>query len=509
MEALLTETAVSWVFSQASTGDELMGNDEKLRGLKKGRASRLAGFAGLATSVAGNALRAAGALAKTGSVQKAGEELHRRTAENLAASLGDMKGLPMKVGQMLSYIDEFVPSKHRALYRETLSKLQSKTRPMDWESIEGTLVTSLGHPVDQVFAEFNKEPIAAASIGQVYEARLHDGMKVAVKVQYPGIAEAIANDLNNVGSIMKPLLAVIPKVSVDAAATDLQERLLSECDYVSEAQAQEHFYGLYEYDEKIVIPKVIHELSSPQVLVTEFIDGLTFQELFEQRTAEQRSEVGATIHRFVYQSLYKHGVLNTDPHPGNYIFLDDGRVAFLDFGSVQFYSESLRKAFCELTMATIHGVRGQNLRSLVDATFGIPAHVELDEAFWLVAEDFIHLCAEPTCAAQPYTYDPSLVRRISAKTAEIRTMLMQRTLKTGIWTPTQKGMVFMYRINFGLNSLLAELGACGNWQAHAQTACAVGTRYINHSFSEPTSELSSSVIHSMASIDALQSEQIP
>ena len=457
-----------------------MGKKEKLRGLKKGRAGRLAGIAGMAGSVAGNAMRAAGALATTGSVHKASEELHRRTAAKLAESLGDMKGLPMKVGQLLSYVDEFVPAKHRSLYRETLSSLQAQTRPLDWEAIEGTLVASMGHSIEDVFAEFDREPIAAASIGQVYKARLQSGLQVAVKVQYPGIREAIENDLNNAGSIMKPLLAVMPKVAMDAAVADLQDRLLSECDYAGEAKAQELFYRLYESDEHIVIPRVIHELCGPQVLVTEFIDGLGYQDLFEQCTAEERSRAGHTIHRFVYQSLYRHGILNTDPHPGNYVFLRDGRVAFLDFGSVQHYPDSLRQGFCDLCMATVDGIRGPALRTLIDATFGIPEHIELDETFWQLAEDFMYLCSEPVCAPQPYTYSPSLVSRISAKTAEARTMLMKRSLKMGIWTPTRKGVVFMYRINFGLNSILAELGARGEWRDQARASCRPVVQPIRH-----------------------------
>ncbi len=448
-----------------------MGNDEKLRGLKKGRASRFAGFAGIAGSMAGNAVRAVGAFATTGSVHKASEEMHRRTAEKLAASLGDMKGLPMKMGQMLSYVDEFIPAKHRTLYRETLNKLQAKTRPMDWEFIEDTLNENIGKPIADAFAEFDIEPIAAASIGQVYEARLHDGMKVAVKVQYPGIAEAIDNDLNNLGAMFKPLLMVIPKVAMSAAAADLQERLISECDYPREAEMQKLFHRLYEDDEQIIIPRVIDELCGPQVLVTEFIEGMTYQDLLEQSTAEECSKAGAILCRFAYQSLYQFGILNTDPHPGNYIFLKDGRVAFLDFGSVQHYPESMRQAFSNLCQATMDNVRGPVVRELIDATFGIPDHIELDEELWKVAEDFIHLCGEPFSAPQPYTYQPDLVSRISAKTGEIRNMLIQRTLKMGMWTPTQKGIVFMYRINFGLNSILAELGACGDWQVQARKWC--------------------------------------
>ncbi len=437
---------------------------DELKGIPKGRMSRLGSYAGLATGVAGGILRATAQVAMTGSVEKAGAHLHQRTAERLAKSLGEMKGLPMKMGQMLSYIEAFVPAAHRELYRDTLAKLQSQTQPLEWGAIEATFLENMKADPKTIFADFDTKPIAAASIGQVYKATLLDGTPVAVKIQYPGIAKALRSDIKNTGSIIRPFIALVPGLDLTGFANDLSRRLLQECDYEAEAMNQELFRRLWAHEPRIVIPKVYHEYSGPQVLVSEFIDGQSWSDMLASSTPEEKSEYGETIFRFVYHSLYAFGAFNTDPHPGNYIFLPGGKTAFLDFGSIQRYDESTRQAFAALCQATLDEARGPRLRRAIDRAFKIPSHIQPDEALWSFFEEFTLTCAEPFVADQPYTYTHELVRRIAENTNRARDQLMKRMLKMGLWTPEQQGIVFMYRINFGLNSILADLGSRGHFR---------------------------------------------
>ncbi|HCP48139.1 MAG TPA: hypothetical protein DIU15_19025, partial [Deltaproteobacteria bacterium] len=408
----------------------------------------------------------------SGSMSRASEHMHERVAETLATSLGEMKGMPMKLGQMLSYIDELMPAKHREAYREGLAKLQAQTPAMDWSSIEGLLERNLGAPPDEFFAEIDHEPIAAASIGQVYRARLHNGDSVAVKVQYPGIAESVASDLDNAKLLAAPMFAMVPRVAMEGAISDLRSRLQLECDYALEAQSQLTFADLWAGDDEIYVPRVYQEMCGPQVLVTEFIEGESWAQMMARTDAADRARYGRILFRFVYHSLYAFGIFNTDPHPGNYLFMPDGRVAFLDFGSVHRYEDSTRRDFCELALLCMHKQRGPEMRRVIHRTFGIPEHVKPDEELWQLFETFCIACAEPWAAPQPYKFKPELLADISANTSKARSMLLKRILRDGLWTPERSGIAFMYRINFGLNSLLCELGPETDWREIINAACA-------------------------------------
>jgi len=445
--------------------------ERHIEGLATTRAGRLARMTRLGGQMAGSMARAAASVAVTGSMARASEQMHERVAETLATSLGEMKGMPMKLGQMLSYVDELIPSKHRDAYRDGLARLQAQTPAMEWSSIEGLLERNLGAPPDEVFAEIDHEPIAAASIGQVYRARLHNGDLVAVKVQYPGIAESMASDLDNAKLLASPMFAMVPRVAMQGAIRDLRECLQLECDYALEAQNQTTFGELWAGDKEVYVPRVYAEMCGPQVLVTEFIEGESWAQMMERTSGEERARYGRTLFRFVYHSLYAFGMFNTDPHPGNYLFMPDGRVAFLDFGSVHRYDESARRSFCDLALLCIRQERGPSMRRAIDRTFGIPEHVTPDEELWQLFETFCIACAAPWVEPQPYTFCPELLAEISANTSKARSMLLKRILKDGLWTPERSGISFMYRINFGLNSLLCELGPEANFREIIEAAC--------------------------------------
>ena len=220
--------------------------------MRRGRLKRLMRLGGMAAGLAADAEGAAGDLVAHGN-EKAQELFHRQTAERLLRVLGEMKGLPLKAGQLLSYIDEAIPPEHRKVYEEVLGRLQHSSPPVAWEEMEVVLREELGD-LGKHFADFDQTPIAAASIGQVYRAELHDGRQVVVKVQYPGIAEAFEADLANVDVLVSTFDALLPGLSFRDFVGDIIERVNEELDYIREAENQAAFAAAWAEDPSVRVP---------------------------------------------------------------------------------------------------------------------------------------------------------------------------------------------------------------------------------------------------------------
>ena len=261
------------------------------------------------------------------------EQRHLETAMKMVGALGQMKGAAMKLGQFASFIDtEFIPDEYREIYQEQLAKLRTDAPAMPWEKVEKVLDEEYeGEPLSEIFAEFEPEAFAAASIGQVHRAELLDGRAVAVKIQYPGIAEALDADLRNAGTIVRLARALAPGLDAKEIAKELRERVMEELDYEYEAQNQRSFARAYREHPFIYVPEVITRLSRRRVLVTELVEGVGFEQVKEMPD-EERSRFGEIVFRGSFGSIYHLQHFNADPHPGNYILMADGRVAFLDFG---------------------------------------------------------------------------------------------------------------------------------------------------------------------------------
>jgi len=261
------------------------------------------------------------------------ENRHLDAALKMAAVLGEMKGAAMKIGQMASFIDiEFLPPEYREIYQRQLAKLRSHAPAMPWKKVRAVLEEEYeGKPVDSLFSSFEEEAFAAASIGQVHRATLPDGRPVAVKVQYPGIADALESDMANAGIIVRLAKALAPGLDAKAVAGEIRERVLEELDYEYEAQNQRAFARAYDGHPFIYVPKVHSALSRRRVLVSEYVEGLDFEQV---KTLDQydRDLFGEIVFRFCFGSIYHLQHFNADTHPGNYLLMEDGRVAFLDFG---------------------------------------------------------------------------------------------------------------------------------------------------------------------------------
>ncbi len=304
---------------------------DKIPTSRAGRTARIGGLA------AGQALRQASTRAANVTRSKedrqaALERRHIEAAEQIVTALGTMKGAAMKVGQVMSFLDVgLVPDEYREEFQRKLAALRDQAPTVTFKDMRKVIEQELEEPLRDIFDEFDEEPIAAASIGQVYRARLTDGREVAVKVQYPGVAAAVRADMQNLGLIMRLAKRIAPGMDARAIGQEIRNRIEEELDYELEAQNQRQLARIFNGHPFIVVPDVVASLSRERVLVSEFVGGTRFEELKDYPQAE-RDRLGEILFRFYFGCLYRHHQFSGDPHPGNSQLLDDGRMAFFDFG---------------------------------------------------------------------------------------------------------------------------------------------------------------------------------
>jgi predicted unusual protein kinase regulating ubiquinone biosynthesis (AarF/ABC1/UbiB family) len=379
-----------------------------------------------------------------------------RTATQVASALGEMKGALMKIGQMASYLDDGMP----APIRDALASLQQDAPPMSAELCASVLERELGSDPRELFEIWNEQPIAAASIGQVHRAVTRSGREVAVKVQYPGVDDAIRADLVNSDVIFRVLSMVFPGLDPAPLVEELRSRLTEELDYSHEASNQRQFATYYAGHPFIHVPAVVDELSTARVLTTEYVDGARFSEL-EQWPQEERDLAAETIFRFVFRSIYRMHAFNGDPHPGNYLFHGDGRVSFLDFGLVKHYSAGEVALFESLITAFVLRRDVHEFRSILednrvlrpDATITDDDVQEYFGHFYEMVRDDVVVEVTPEYASET-------VRRMFdlggpyAHVAKISNL--------------PPAFVITQRINLGLTAILGQLRARANWRRIAE-----------------------------------------
>jgi predicted unusual protein kinase regulating ubiquinone biosynthesis (AarF/ABC1/UbiB family) len=296
-----------------------------------GRSAKIGGLA------ASQAIRQAGTLATNVGRSKEGREAalerrHIEAAEQIVAALGTMKGAAMKVGQVMSFLDiGLVPPEYRDEFQRKLGALRDAAPTVTFKDMGNVIEEELDGPIDELFADFDPEPIAAASIGQVYRGTLQDGRDVAVKVQYPGVAAAVRADMQNLGMILRLAKRIAPGMDPKAIGEEIRDRIEDELDYELEAQNQRTLHRIFRGHPFIVVPDVVTSLSRERVMVSEYVRGAGFEEI-KRLAQEERDRVGEILFRFYFGCLYRHRQFSGDPHPGNSMLLDDGRMAFLDFG---------------------------------------------------------------------------------------------------------------------------------------------------------------------------------
>ena len=382
------------------------------------------------------------------------EALQLQTAEEVAATLGNMKGAMMKLGQMVSYVDESLPEPLRV----ALEQLQQDAPPMSGDLAAGVVLRELGAPPREVFARWDPVPIAAASIGQVHRAMTHDGRAVAVKVQYPGVDAAVRADLETSDLLAQALRLIFPNLDPRPLAEEIRARVVEELDYRLEAANQQTFADWYRGHPFIHIPDVVPELSTGRVLTSELAEGARFAEL-ETWSQEERDLAAEAIYRFVFRSLYRLHLFNGDPHPGNYLFRRGGRVTFLDFGLVKRFDPAEIAFFERYIQHMVLAPDPAAFRQVLEESAAIPrsAPVTDQELFDAMA------------AYYELVRDDRVVRWTPEHASRVVRNLFDRNSPVTRNTSGGGAMfVFIQRINLGLYGLFGRLGATANWRRIAE-----------------------------------------
>ncbi len=425
--------------------------------IPKGRVRR---SAKLGTAMSGQAAKYAGTKAASVARSKEGadeklEARHLETALTMVRTLGEMKGAAMKIGQLASFIDtEFLPPEYAEIYQEELAKLRTSAPPMPWERVEKVVEEEYGEPVHEHFTEFDPHAFAAASIGQVHRATLNDGREVAVKIQYPGVAEALEADLRNAGVLVRLAKVLAPGLDAKSVAEELKLRVLEELDYEFEAQNQRTFSRAYRGHPFIYVPDVITRLSRRRVLVTEFVEGIGFDEV-KKLGEEERGRFGEIVFRFHFGSIYHLQHFNADSHPGNYLQMNDGRLAFLDFGM----TKKLDREQIELEQVALDAAirkDPEGLRqSLHDLGF-IKKPTKLDAEQLM---DHVMLVGGWYIEDGEYKVSARRVMKIIESASDPRSEYFRIMRRENIPAEELMGR----RMEIGVIAVLAQLGAKRNW----------------------------------------------
>lgn len=365
----------------------------------------------------------------------------------LVESFGELKGVAMKMGQILSYVDGSLTPETRQL----LAVLQRHSQPTPFAQIEQTIREDLRARAQALLARLDREPVSAASIGQVHRAVREDGTPVAVKVRHPGIEAAIRADFKTaaIGKVMARAFA--PGVDVAGVIEEAQARFLEECDYALEARRQARFVDLLADHESIAIPAVHLDWCGPRVLTTAWHEGTGLEAfLLSRPRSEARERAARSLYEFYVGTLYRHGLFNADPHPGNLLFSADGRVTILDHGCVREFDRDTVVALVRLSRA----VREDDARRIQAAlgAIGMPdPKADFDVTRGLLRGFFSPLLT-------PGRHAVAADRAVAmGETVKLKRTVMRMRLPGKL--------MFLFRIRFGLYAVLARLGAELDWAA--------------------------------------------
>lgn len=421
--------------------------------ITRGRARRVLKVGELATSVGSSYLWQAvrRPFRSADSRQRAMLETHVRNALKIVERSKELRGAFTKLVQLLSMRDDVLPGE----VLQVLSSVQSSAPPMDYALIRKQIVRELGKPPEQLFAAFERQAFAAASLGQVHRARLKSDADVVVKVQYPGVEETVEQDLRNIKALLQVFTTIgrdVMRQKIDQSEVylELEERLREELDYVNEAKNIALFQRMFQDDDEVVIPEVYTDLSSRRVLTMGEVEGYPLQTVLGPGIdRELKDWVAVKYFRVVWRQILEWGVLHTDPNPGNYLVTFHPKLALLDFGSIRVFPASIRKAYLRLSRAILAHDKAAMKEALVALNY-IDAGVDAAPMIRI-----FEIVFEPVLVDRKY--DPrdynSMQRGMDIAAIAIENRIFNE--------PGHR--VFLIRALMGLDAYLKQLGTTINW----------------------------------------------
>lgn len=418
--------------------------------------TRTAKLATLPLSFAGRATWGLGKRIGGRSAERVGSELQQRTAQQLFSVLGELKGGAMKLGQALSVFESALPESVAAPYRAALTKLQDAAPPMPAASVRAVLAERMGEDWRERFEEFDEQPAAAASIGQVHRAVWHDGREVAVKIQYPGAGEALLSDLTQLGRFARLLGPLVPGMDIKPLIAELRERLSEELDYRLEAEAQRRYAEEFSGDPGIQVPRVVWH--GETLLVSEWLDGVPLSRVISHGSPEERDRAGQLLARFLFTGTARTGLLHADTHPGNFRLVppepgapvDSWRLGVMDFGAVNRLPDGLPPAIGRALRMTLDGKAEEVYAELCAEGFVKPA-LELDPEAVL---DYLLPIIEPAQVPE-FTFSREWLRRQAGRIADPRSQAHQLGRQLNL----PPSYLLIHRVTLSTIGVLCQLGA--------------------------------------------------
>jgi len=418
--------------------------------------TRSAKLASIPLAVAGRGAIGFGKQLIGQSPQFAFAELQEKTAEQVFKVLGELKGGAMKFGQALSVFEAALPEEIAKPYRETLVKLQEAAPPLPARVVHKVLAKELGDDWRDNFSDFDDKPAASASIGQVHKARWKDGRAVAVKIQYPGAAEALISDLNQIERFSKIFQLFMPGLEMKPLLEEMKARIIEEVDYRFEAEAQEACWNAYLNDPDIAIPKVVS--ATDRVIISEWLEGKPLSKVIAGGSQDERNNAGIKLARFHFTAPMRAGLLHADPHPGNFRVLADGRLGVLDFGACNRLPNGFPEPFKRLLRNALEGDALALYHGFKEDGFILP-EVDVDPQLVL---DYLLPLVEPLRTPH-FEYTREWLREQSVRVGDPR----NPTAKIGFQLNLPAEYVLIHRVTLGTTGIFCQLRAQGNFRDEA------------------------------------------
>jgi predicted unusual protein kinase regulating ubiquinone biosynthesis (AarF/ABC1/UbiB family) len=349
--------------------------------LKPKRLKRIVDLTGLTGRVTTSYLSQRVRSAIAGSENADLDRTHVENAERVVEAMGRLKGAAMKLGQGMAIAARSLDLPPEVVAQ--FNKLHREGKSVPIAHIREDIETSLGRPIAELFASFEDQPLGTASLAQAHRATLHDGTEVVVKVLHRGIEGSVQTDLLALKAILLGSRVLRrDKGEIDAAFAEIQARLQEELDYLQEAANIHLFHQQWSGDPDVRIPRVHPALSTDRVLTLDLVPGRHVDDFLTDASPEARQRAGETLARLYYTMAFERRTLHADPHPGNYLFDDEGRVGLLDFGCVKRFDEFWIARYCRLALAAIDGDRSEALRQAREIGALVARDAKSEDALW-------------------------------------------------------------------------------------------------------------------------------